>query len=219
MVHQLEVDIGQYLDATQNPAQLVRDYFAPLSSTDSGCAYSGAKFDSFAGGGDRADVCNQFTADDLVAVTFLSVEVPAHAAIGIMETAVGSLSQLLAEIPADVDLWDADESDVDASSPANRLFAELTSLRDIGWVTANKLLARKRPRLLPVYDNVVKNALQPNRQSYWLPLRHDLQSEATRNKLDRIRADAGIDESISLLRILDIVVWMREHGAAQVDQG
>ena len=37
--------------------------------------------------------------------------------------------------------------------------ATTLSEHGIGFVTAGKLMARKRPRLIPVYDDVVKCAL------------------------------------------------------------
>lgn len=37
--------------------------------------------------------------------------------------------------------------------------------------TANKLLARKRPRLIPVHDSVLAMALQPDEGEYWETLR------------------------------------------------
>ena len=43
---------------------------------DGGTPFSGAYFERLTGGGDRADAANRFTADDLVAVTMLSVSVP-----------------------------------------------------------------------------------------------------------------------------------------------
>jgi hypothetical protein len=46
--------------------------------------------------------------------------------------------------------------------------AALEDAPDIGWVTAGKLLARKRPKLVPVYDGVVKCALgNPPKNHVW----------------------------------------------------
>jgi len=37
----------------------------------------------------------------------------------------------------------------------------LRTLPGVDWVTAGKLMAAKRPRLIPILDNKVKNFLQP----------------------------------------------------------
>lgn len=218
MAHALEGDIRRYIEDPE-ATDLVRRYFAPSEQTDSGLAYSGARFDTFGGGGDAADTCDRFTSDDLVALSFLAVSVPGHAASAVLERKRHMLNGLLAEIPADVDLWAADESVIADDSPAAKLFHELDSLDGVGWVTAHKLLARKRPRLLPVYDSVVEAALQPNQRAYWRPLRTDLQQDGVVKQLGKIRSAANVDESISLLRILDIVIWMRERGVQQSVDG
>ena len=49
----------------------------------------------------------------------------------------------------------------------------------MGWVTAGKLLARKRPRLIPVYDRVVRCALgRPAKPWRWLNDAFALDAEA-----------------------------------------
>jgi hypothetical protein len=84
----------------------------------------------------------------------------------------------------------------------------------MGWVTTHKLMARKRPRLLPVYDTVVKAALQPEGDEFWLPLRTELLDPWLVNRLAAVKDVAGLDEQISLLRVLDVAVWMRNRRAS-----
>ncbi|MFJ1709305.1 DUF6308 family protein [Kitasatospora sp. NPDC088346] len=78
-----------------------------------------------------------------------------------------------------------------------------------GGVTAGKLLARKRPRLLPVYDRVVRCAVgRP--ASFWLSLRDALAADGRalhRHLLD-LRTAAALPGTVSALRVCDIVVWM-----------
>lgn len=62
----------------------------------------------------------------------------------------------------------------------------------LGRVAAGKLLARKRPHLIPVYDSRVEMVLKDQ----------DLVSE-----LGSVRARAGADH-LSLLRTFDIMCWM-----------
>lgn len=115
-------------------------------------------------------------------------------------------------------MWQVDLTLFERGGPAWALWDLPDGLHGIGWVTANKLIARKRPRLVPVYDTVVQDALRPGPNLVWDRLWHCLDGHVDiRDELASIRADAGGLEDISLLRILDVVVWMRFHGDAQVD--
>lgn len=201
-------DIWPYLDDVG--VDMLERYFA-TGDTDSGLAFSGAAFEAFAGGGDAATVANAFTADDMVAVSFLGVNVPGHAAIAILDRRADDMNQLLSQIPTDVDLWAASVDMVSAGSPASQLWTELRSLHKMGLVTTSKLLARKRPRLIPVYDSVVNLALGMGHRATWLPLRIELQEESIRARLAEMRTAARVNESVSLLRILDVAIWMRNR--------
>lgn len=107
-------------------------------------------------------------ADDLIAVTMVSVEVKPIAALVFSEEKSTEITQLLHQIPADLDLVDASNF-FDRDSSAHRLWRLFGSELGIGWVTDGKLLARKRPHLVPVYDSVVKKAVRGG-DSYWQPL-------------------------------------------------
>ncbi len=72
--------------------------------------YTGASFDRLFGGGDRGDVRDVLTAEDLVAVTTLSVEVLALAALRILGVDGRRISDLLRLIPTSLDLADVDVS-------------------------------------------------------------------------------------------------------------
>ncbi|MFF4147786.1 DUF6308 family protein [Streptomyces sp. NPDC001698] len=78
---------------------------------------------------------------------------------------------------------------------------------------AGKLLARKRPRLLPVYDRVVRCALGHPRPSFWLALHAALRVDdrALQRQLLTLRQAAGVPETVSALRVCDVAVWMRHR--------
>jgi hypothetical protein len=170
---------------------------------------TGRRFERLDGGGDRSEVADRFTADDLVAVSMLGVEIHPQAAIAILETQATELNGLLAEIPNHVDLWDVPEAVVTDNSPADRLWHSLVAIHGIGPVIAGKLLARKRPRLIPVYDSVVSAAVGESEQ-LWLTLRTALQDNGLRTRLAALRAESKVGTDISLLRILDVAIWMSE---------
>ncbi|WP_144679680.1 DUF6308 family protein [Cellulosimicrobium sp. TH-20] len=185
----------------------LRRYFGPVGGTT---GWAGSRFERLAGGGDRPETVDRFTADDLVAVSLLSVNVPPHGAIDLLETRADEFAQLLAEIPHDVELVDL-ESIPDDWAPG-RLWEALPDIHGIGWVTAGKLLARKRPRLVPVYDTVVRAAVQPT-ASFWEALRAELRADdrALHRHLVSLRDEAGIGDDISALRVFDVVVWMHHR--------
>ncbi|MFI7528642.1 DUF6308 family protein [Nocardia salmonicida] len=200
-----ELERGQ----TAAAAALLRTYFCDVES-DGSPRYPGAVFERFGGGGDRSEIADVFTAEDVVAVSLLSVRVPGSAALRMLERDRAGLSGLLESIPADLDLVDAEIDILDEDSPADRLWRALRSA-GVGPVTTSKLLARKRPRLLPVIDSVVKQVLDhPDRHSYWMTLRSALRDDerALVEILAAARTDAGLSEDISLIRCFDVVVWM-----------
>lgn len=179
--------------------------------------FTGSRFEHLAGGGDGPGVADTVTAADLIAVQTLSVTVSVRVALDLLEGPLGAqLSVLLGAVPAHLDMAEADEVHLAPGSPADRAWHLLLRQDGVGWVTAGKLLARKRPRLLPVYDDVVRCAVgRP--PSFWPALRSALRADgfALHRRLEGLRQDAGLAETVSVLRVCDVIVWMghrTEHG-------
>ncbi|MGW1736764.1 DUF6308 family protein [Streptomyces sp. NPDC001999] len=188
----------------------LRRYFG-IDLPPGAVAFTGSWFEHLAGGGDRPGIADRIMADDLVAVQTLSVTVPASVALDILEGSLGArLSGLLQAIPRDIDMTDADVSVLSDGSPADQAWQLLEDQPDVGWVIAGKLLARKRPRLLPVYDKVVRCALGRPRPSFWLALHAALRADdrALHRQLFALRQGAGVPETVSALRVCDVAVWM-----------
>jgi hypothetical protein len=181
-----------------------------------GRPYTGRRFESLSGGGDRPETANRFTADDLVAVTTLSVSVPAEVAGQILDEPLGQqLADYLAKIPTSTALADDDaDQHIATDSPAQQAWDLLMGCHGISWVTASKLLARKRPHLLPVYDDVVRCALQ-HPVNVWAALRAALRADgkALDQKLHGLREAADLAPRVSALRVLDVALWMRHHAS------
>ena len=199
----LEGDVWQFLDV--EAVGLIKRYFT---------FFDGRRFNAIGGGGDSPALMNHFDSSDLVAVSTLSVNIPGSAAIEILETKARKLNALLAQIPNDVALHEADRSLISEESPAWKLWEQIGSIRGMGPVLTDKLLARKRPHLLPVYDSVVKAAIQRNRNRYWLPIWNELRAGdgALVGHLQRIRSLSGLAaQDASLLRVLDVAIWMRNR--------
>ncbi|MGH3848194.1 MAG: DUF6308 family protein [Pseudonocardiaceae bacterium] len=193
----------EYLD--EGAPNRLRDYFC------SG-RFSGGRFERFAGGGDSDEIANLFTPADVVAVSMLGVRIPGHTALQLLEKRSDEFGALLENVPTGLDLWNAGDEIIGDGSSAGRLWEALQTIRGISWVIAGKLLARKRPRLLPVYDHVVKQALG-NPAHFWTPLRDVLRDDGDlRAQVERLRTSSGIGDDISLLRVLDVAIWMKAHG-------
>ncbi|MFD5739536.1 DUF6308 family protein [Streptomyces massasporeus] len=175
--------------------------------------FTGSRFEHLAGGGDRQAVANVVAADDLIAVQTLSVRIPAQAALDLLEGDLGvRLCKLLSSVPFDIDMVDAEAADLGEGLPAHTAWRILCDQRGIGWVAAGKLLARKRPRLLPVYDQVVRCILgRPG--SFWLDLHGALSANnhALHHELLALRQSADLPATVSALRVCDVVLWMHHR--------
>ncbi|MFC8199884.1 DUF6308 family protein [Streptomyces sp. NPDC057298] len=190
----------------------LRQYFGTGGQTGA-VPFTGSRFEYLAGGGDHPAVANTVTADDLIAVQTLSVRVPVRAALDLLEGDLGAeVGRLLSRVPRDLDMAEAGAADLADGSPAHAAWQLLCDQPGIGWVTAGKLLARKRPRLLPVYDQVVRCVLgRP--ASFWLDLHTALRLDdrALHHELTALRRSAGLPETVSALRVCDVVLWMRHR--------
>ncbi|MGW0173544.1 DUF6308 family protein [Rhodococcus sp. NPDC003322] len=170
---------------------------------------TGALWDNWDPSGRRDADRDVFTADDLVAVTLLSVEVPGQGALVVLGEKRAELSALLREVGPDRDL--ADEDDVlTESAPVWRLDTVLREIHGVGRTTASKLIARKRPRLYPIYDRVVGIELGTT-VTHLEQIRVALRANEgeLHRRLIRLRDQAGLDEAVPALRILDVLAWMQ----------
>ncbi|WP_457966002.1 DUF6308 family protein [Arthrobacter sp. D1-29] len=177
--------------------------------------FTGAHFDTFG-----SNEPNAMTADDLLAVACLSKHVPARAALGILGDHSIKIATLLAYIPPNLSIEDIpfDEHDhyFGDGTPLLRLWRLLR--RDertrwgIGATTASKLMARKRPGLIPIYDSVVAGVTGfNNSDGTWRAWHHAIATDGDLiRRLESLRSTTGL-HGISLLRILDVVLWM--HGS------
>ena len=89
---------------------LVKEYFVDDPATGRP-RYSGAYFERLGGGGDRPEVAYQLTAEDLLAVSMLSVPVVRYYALHVLDYRGREISGLLAQIPLEVTLADDEAED------------------------------------------------------------------------------------------------------------
>lgn len=148
---------------------------------------------------------DRFTTTDLLAVTLLDVALPPPSVRSLLKTDADKFSDLLAAVPDDVDLWNVSDEDL---AHAEVLYWALRVLPQVGRTRASKLMARKRPRLIPVVDRVIIEALNLGDDS-WVALRACLSDPGVRDSIEACRPDNAPTSSISTLRLLDAAVWIR----------
>lgn len=178
--------------------------------------YTGSWFHQLADGAHP----NRLTAADMVAVSMLSATVPARSAVWILNDGAAQIEELLAAVP-DVDIWDAAGA-LDDGGPLATLWTLLQSpaaqweagkdANGVGPVLAGKLLATKRPRLVPVFDAVVAEALGSfDKGTFWRSWQHAFDDPELLPAVRAVQTEAALRHpavaGLPALRVLDIVIW------------
>ncbi len=179
--------------------------------------FTGGQFDRLA----RHSAPDRIEAVDLVAVTMLSVRVPPRVAAWLLGDGADAVTRLLRAIPSGLYLEDATDDHLATATEIWDLFQADTSqvpadrrASGLGPVTAGKLLATKREEMIPIYDQVVSEAVgYHGRSQWWADWQHQLRTHrdlrsragAIRSEVSRIEPEAA---HISDLRVLDIALWM-----------
>ena len=185
-------------------------------------------FETFGEGGKSDPFA--ITAGDLLAVSMLSVHVPAKAALAIIGEDAARISGLLRKLDPTLKFEELSQREFDdllgPAGPAQELWDLLrrngSERWGVGATTASKIMARKRPQLIPIYDSVVADAtgMKSSRHhwSLWhqalaprITLGTDVSAELTLSqRLGVLREDSSLSDK-SLLRILDVVIWMHHR--------
>lgn len=162
---------------------------------------------------------NTIDVEDLYSPTLLSAPIRGSAGQAILERA-DTITGLLRDVDHDVELWHPDDAKVtEALERAQRLVNELESVAHVGPTRASKLVAAKRPRLVPIWDSQVSKALgagQMTWQQYWTAWRHGITPAI--DELRSIARDVGHPE-LSPLRTIDIIIWMDQWGWKDLPEG
>ncbi|MET3960607.1 hypothetical protein ABIE44_000541 [Marmoricola sp. OAE513] len=200
--------------AEERAVQVLRAYYRPHQGAR---GYTGALFDGFDPNASRTANANCFTSDDLIAVTFLSVDVPPLAAHEILVNQRARFSALLDHLKPDLDFADVPDVSEDAFWPAWDLWRALIDVHGLGPTTVSKLMARKRPRLIPIFDSVIKQYVLGGRSDHWDAMHgalnsHHANGETLAEYLRRLHAMAGMAPDVTSLRVFDVLAWMEGTG-------
>lgn len=176
--------------------RLVELFFTPERGVEAGL------FNTY---GDNNPLC--ITADDALALTFLEVRL---SPLAFRRPVIhGEVNDVLSQIPANLDIWDAGPEHLGRESPAWHLWDMLIAIDGVGPTRASKLLARKRPRLMPVLDSVVTEHLFSAVTDQWAALHDALQDPELRKALDALRpASIPAEFHLTTLRLFDVLSWM-----------
>lgn len=174
--------------------ELVHRYFNPRFEEP----FAGSLFDTLGENHPK-----QFGIDDLLSLNLLDEPVNAYQ---VKQITSGNFDKLLAEISSTADITQLNGQ---LYEKANELWESLTEVKGFGPTRVSKLLARKRPKLLPIRDSVVNELLGIKGLSWWRALSASFGHTNITALLDNI--DPGAEHEPSALRILDVAIWM--HGS------
>lgn len=178
--------------------QWLEEYF---QSTDPDGGYTGRWFEYFSTRSDERHI----DANDVAAAATLSVPLDGKVVRSLFERA-DQFDGFLADAPdRTVTLWDVDESELADGAPLAEAYSLLRSIPGIGYVTASKLMACKRPHLVPIRDTVVEQLLGAG-PAWWLPWRLVVSDTAFRDLVEEITPPT-VPAGTSVLRRLDVILW------------
>lgn len=188
-------------------------------------SYGYPAYDAFDGGAGAWRLSD----GDLLAPSLLNVTVriPAFYALSAVKP---RLEAWLAEVPPDARLAEAAPEDLDR---LRKLFAVIDDgLPGVGGTTLAKIMHRKRPAFIPLYDRYVwrcyvgvENAPVPRAphrtwQEFVPLLAAAMQDDLNRENdwLSRVAALAAGPAPVTTLRVLDVVAWQAGRALHVVDE-
>lgn len=192
---------------TDEAVELLTRYYAVTAAGRP--AYSGPQFEAMAALNSDP---NSIGPADFAAASMLSVNIPAQAAIRLLSRDANEITALLHQIPVDVDIITIDPNDLVPGGPASLLWQLLRRGNDgMGRTRTSKLIAAKRPRLIPIWDSFVEQATGLDTSDYWRQFQTVLAADdrAIWTWLTQIHsAVPNVPAAVSKLRILDVLLWM-----------
>ena len=218
MVDTAPVTLTRRLDAaeTDDAVYLLQRYYAGLIAGDC-TGFEGGHWDTFDPSGTRASSPDEFTADDLLSASLLSADIPPRAVVRILRDSDlrSKLTTGLRHLHDDRDLASLTHDEIRHLEQTSALWGVLREIGGLGPTRTSKLIARKRPRLIPIYDSVVGGAVYGSTtRGYWTRLHGALTADdhALHRHLVSLRNRAGLQQWVSPLRVFDVIAWLDASG-------
>lgn len=199
-----------FLRKSTNSETNLKDYFSN---------YQGRFFELFA----TKSSNEKFTPWDFLAINSLSVYPRADAINSFLVDRIGEFNLRLKETHKKINslhldqrkLWTIPPRFLASDNQLSNLYESLKSIDGFGYVTASKLLALKFPELIPIRDSKVEKLLQAQ-ELWWEPMAEVMRNE----EIFKILTDfsEGLQTKQprpSLLRVLDVLLWMRARELEQ----
>lgn len=187
----------EVLLAEKGLKDLIGLYFEGMPKTD----FAGHLFDAI-----PDNPPERVVASDLVAVSLLDVSFGPTATDALLNRAYLDSHLAIENLPINLDLWDA----IDRVNNLYEARKVLDDLHDVGPVKASKLLARKRPRIVPITDRHVEAFFGCSGWEFLTPLAICLSENSDLvdaiNALSQSPSESG--HSPTTLRLLDVAIWM-----------
>ncbi|MGI8723414.1 MAG: DUF6308 family protein [Geodermatophilaceae bacterium] len=208
MVSDVRLPRSLQAESDERAVVLLHAYYSPLAGRNIG--FTGGQFDSFDPSSRRSASTNTITTDDLLSLSLLSTPVPGRAALELLDRQRRRFERLLEDLGPDRDLAAEHSVSEDYFAPAWALWRALNDLPGMGPTRVSKLMARKRPKLVPIFDNVLAGTVFAGSANHWEDLWTGLREsgQALQLRLLDVRERAGLDPSISALRVFDVCAWM-----------
>ena len=112
-------------------------------------------------------------------------------------------------------LWTIPPRFLASDNELANLYEALKSVDGFGYVTASKLLAVKFPDLIPIRDSKVEKLLQAQ-ELWWEPMAQVMKNEEIFKILTDLSDGLQTKQPRpSLLRVLDVLLWMRARELEQ----
>jgi hypothetical protein len=198
--HGLGVSLHDWFEENRDAVPLyMKRYFYGVG--DDPKPYGGRHFEAFIEMSDP----DRFGPVDFLAIQALEVSVPSGSTLQVLGAAADKCKALLNDLPRGP-IWKAKRSVFEPGGAAIELYRLLDDLPGVGATKATKLMAAKRPHLIPIQDAFVEEELILPRGRFWLPMYDQLADASLRDLIGEVTKAAP--ENISLLRRVDVAVWM-----------
>ena len=163
--------------------------------------FSGSLFEEFS----AKATSDHFEPTDVFAAQALSINIPTAAVRKLLYDDRDTFNSALQALPPG-EFGKVDRSVFERKGAAMKLFKLLDALPGVGTTKATKLMAAKRPELIPIQDAFVQEELMVPDGKFWLPMYDQLADESLRDFIGDVTKAAP--EGIPLLRRIDVAVWM-----------